>query len=146
MNIKFADGANLVVYSMTLEQALKDITPKIGDSAYGITWIIFNEANLAQKNQNGYFKINIPSFLPLQNYKYGFCYADKKEIWISTAAIQSYKLNSFMLPSSLLTTKKNDILLVNVILDEIAHIKTGKDHGNDEYDNLLQKYYHLYYK
>lgn len=35
--------------------------------------------------------------------------------------------------------------LINVILDELAHIKTGKDHGNKEYEAALEKYYRACY-
>lgn len=145
LNIKFDSGAGLTMYSVVLEQALKDITKKIGVNAAGISWVIFDEKSFAEKKKAGYFQINISSFLMLQNYQYGLCYIDKKEIWISTTAIQSYSLNSSML-LNYFAMKKQDILLVNVILDELAHIKTGKDHGNTRYDSLLQKYHYLYYK
>lgn len=145
MNIRFDNDVGLTMYSVILKQALKDITKKIGVNASGITWVIFDEKSFAEKKKAGYFQVNIPSFLMLQNYQYGLCYIDKKEIWISTTAIQSYSLNSPMLLNPF-AMKKQDILLVNVILDELAHIKTGKDHGNTQYESLLQEYHHRYYE
>lgn len=50
------------------------------------------------------------------------------------------------LPMILIKQSEEEIFLINVILDELAHIVTKKNHGNKEYDSTLEKYYMAYYR
>lgn len=68
--------------------------------------------------------------------KYGRRNPKTNTIWISTVAIQKAPTIIDRLFSS-----KEDNLLVNVILDELAHIETGKNHGDREYERLLGSFH-----
>jgi predicted AlkP superfamily phosphohydrolase/phosphomutase len=69
------------------------------------------------------------------NYICGFRPKNTNEIWISKQAIESFNITTCMIAIDV----RN--LLIRVILDELAHVKTNKDHGNKEYDNKLEEYY-----
>ena len=50
------------------------------------------------------------------------------------------------MPAACLFVPPGVDMLANVIMDELAHIKTGKDHGTKEYDEKLASYHKRYYK
>lgn len=54
--------------------------------------------------------------------------------------------NCLAMPAALLFVPLGVDMLANVIMDELAHIKTGKDHGTKEYDEKLASYRKRYYK
>lgn len=133
------EETNFAIYGIILQKAINRVLSKIGLSDEGITWMIFNEKSCMK---NGI----LPSHIFLQNsYRYGYCNVDKKIIGISTAAIMkapNYELLTIM--QKILPQQKEDFL-VDVILDELAHIKTGKDHGSKAYDDTLSDYRRRYY-
>lgn len=134
------EETNLAIYGIILQKAINKVLNKIGISDKGITWIIFNEKSHIG---NG----TLLSSITLHNsYKYGYCNIDTKVIGISTAAIM--KAPNYDVPTiiqNVLQQTKNDFL-VNVILDELAHITTKKDHGSRVYDATLSDYYKRYYR
>ena len=119
---------------------------KIGINDDEIEWVIFDEKDYIENRFNG--KMLMPSFVYQAQYKYGFCYINTKQIYISTAAIMTSNVGDFKrkIPQIAHIHEGKSVFLINVILDELAHIKTGKDHGNKEYDTTLEKYYKAYYK
>lgn len=140
-NIRYDMGTNFASYGITLQRTITDILNKIGISDEGIKWVIFDEKKFMKNS----LLPSIPTFYLEKDYKYGFCNIDKKEIWISTAAIMRaplYDIPDVM--KKVLPTKMNNFL-VNVILDELAHIVTKKNHGNKIYDDKLMSYYRCYY-
>lgn len=144
-NIRLEKGSNLHAYRLILQETIKDIESKIGIIDNEIEWIIFDEKSYLEEQ----FK-NMPSFIYQNNYKYGFCYVKEKQIWISTATIMTSRPSHFYnlekkLPKIFNKQDEHGILLVNVILDELAHISTKKDHGNKEYESKLKNYYDAYY-
>lgn len=138
-NIRYDMGTDLAVYGDVLQRTIDAVLEKIGISDEGIEWVVFKE----EKFLNTWGLPVNPSFVYIyeKNYKYGFCYIDKQEIWISTAALKKApNIIERMLPR-----KKEENLLVNVILDELAHIVTGEDHGDTKYDKTLASFYKKYY-
>ena len=140
-------GANFSVYEITLQKTITRILKKIGISDKGITWVIVKEEKLKKMDEQLKKKDNvsiIDALLPSsplvkEKCRYGLCDPDTSTIWISTEAIQTA---SFPMESQLL---KRQNRLVNVILDELAHIETGKDHGDREYDAKLESFKEKYY-
>lgn len=144
-SIRYENGTNIAIYSVILQAAITDIKEKLGIVDDEIEWIIFDENDHLK---NKFINKSLPSFVFQKDYKYGFCFIDKKEIWISTAAIMTSKVNDFQekIPKIVFKQENKEIFLINVILDELAHITTGKDHGNEKYDATLKKYYRQYYR
>lgn len=141
-NIRFEKkGANTALYKIILEEAITDVKKKAGIVDDGIEWVIFNEKDHIEKNVMN--KI-MPSYIYNQNFKYGFCYVEKKQIWISVKIIMTSNVGDFQKKFPQIGGKQKN-LLINVILDEVAHIMTGKDHGDKEYDNMLENYHKKYY-
>ncbi|TCL57647.1 hypothetical protein EDD76_108182 [Kineothrix alysoides] len=144
-NIRFDKETNVLsIWSELLQKAITDIEKKTGVKDDEIEWIIFDEKDYLKCN---FLKKNMPSFIYQNNYKYGFCYVNKKQIWISTSAIMTSSFTDFNRKLSMAPIRQNkkEILLVNVILDELAHIVTKENHGNKEYDSKLERYHKAYY-
>lgn len=133
------EETNFAIYGIILQKAINRVLSKIRLSDEGITWVIFNEKSYMK---NGI----LSSLIVLKNsYRYGYCNVDKKRIGISTAAIMKAP-NYDLLPiiQKNYPQQKEDFL-ANVILDELAHITTGKDHGSKAYDDTLLDYHRRYY-
>lgn len=140
-NIRYDMGTNFASYGITLQRTITDILNKIGISDEGIRWVIFDEKKFLKDR----ILPSLPAIYLEKYYKYGFCDIENKEIWISTAAIMKAPLYGIQdMINKVLPTKKNNFL-VNVILDELAHIVTKKNHGNKIYDDKLMSYYRCYY-
>lgn len=67
------------------------------------------------------------------------------EIHIDICLLRSPS-NCLAMPATWLFVSPGVDILANVIMDELAHIKTGKDHGTKEYDEKLASYHKRYYK
>lgn len=143
-NIKF-ENTNFVIYKIILQEAIDDIKQRIGITDEEIEWVIFDEKDYMENNLIK--KMSMPSFIYQNQYKYGFCYTDTKKIYISTATIMTSKMGFFKSKIAKMPWMQDEkgIFLVNVILDELVHIKTEKNHGDEEYDATLEKYYATYY-
>lgn len=139
-----SENTTIDVYSPILEKAISDVKKKVQIDDDEIEWIIFDEKNYVENKVIG--RSTLPSFVYPIQYKYGFCNVDKKQIYISTAAIRTYNNDFYrQIPYITKNFKQNNILLIDVILDELAHIKTGKNHGDKKYDNTLGLYRNKYY-
>lgn len=133
------EETNFSIYGVILQKAINRVLSKIGVSDKGIKWVIFNEKPYMK---NGV----LPSSILLNDRnRYGYCNVEEKIIWISTAAImKAPKYDVLNITQKVLQKPKSDFL-VNVILDELAHIKTKKDHGSEVYDDTLSDFYRRYY-
>lgn len=145
LDVRFDISANnSPIYSMILQNVIKKISKKIGEDFYNIKWVIFDTNNRRKNNtKNELMKVS-PLFIVSQGADYGFYDYKSQEIWISTMALRSSGWNNLSLPNLISGRNKPD-LLVNVILDELAHLKTGEDHGSREYDNQLKMYRNRHY-
>ncbi|MBE1446138.1 hypothetical protein [Paenibacillus sp. OAS669] len=130
------------MYRLVLLGAITHIFNVLEESSEDITWIIFAE-NVSPTNRPR-------NILYHRKYLYGFCYTDTNTIWISDKAIQSignleatYRMRKI---NGILGGGLQRNLLVDVILDELTHIRTKQDHGSRAYENKLRKYKAKYYR
>lgn len=148
MNITFeGEGSFFTMYRTVLEEAINDVSKKLSLTIPSeIKWIIFEPTrDLPQVSpiEQALSKTVIKN-LPRKGHEYGHCIVKEKKIWISTVAIQSYNVATvprMKIPG----IKQPNCLLVDVIMDELAHINTGKDHGDPIFDRELMSYHSRYY-
>ena len=148
MNITFeGEGSFFTIYRIVLEEAINYVSKKLSLTIPPeIEWIIFEpNRNLPQVSSiEQSLSRAIIKNLPLKGHEYGHCIVKEKKIWISTVAIQSYNVATVQ-RMKLPGIKQSNCLLANVIMDELAHIITGKDHGDPIYDRELMSYRSRYY-
>ena len=138
---------NSIIYSYheILEDKINKVCDKIGFNDSDVTWFIFNPNELKCVDSR------IPGQIIKYIYRgmdYGFCDLKKKEIWISTAAIMRDYFQSLpnkMYSSFGLSRSTEPDFLADVIIDEITHIQTGCDHGDQSYDMKLRENAIKYY-
>ncbi len=116
------------IYEDILREALEDISYKIEEDLSDIKWKIFEEENTIYKKK------------PL-----GYCNIKENEICISTVAIRTYTKIILTKPFEHLLNYQPKNLLVDIVLDEVCHIRTKKDHGDEIYDSKLEYYHFLYH-
>lgn len=146
LEVVFIDGLDSL-YRTYLIETINRVLSKIGENSDDIKWIVFKKNNISDPLFcDNYFK-NYGDKYFTHKFKDGFCVIASKEVWISTHAInQSLNMNLLLTPSiKPFINKESDDLLVNVILDELAHLKTKQNHGNSKYDMLLNTYHNKYY-
>jgi len=116
-----------------LRQKIQEVLDAIQESDDNIVWIITERLHV--KRSFG----GIP-------YQTSPAWADphSRRIYINISLLTSHTVLSNVPCLFPYFHKKNDVL-ANVIMDEIAHIKTGKDHGTTEYDETLMHYHERYY-
>lgn len=139
MIIKNESSSRMTIYEGILEGAINDVCQRIGFDPNTVVWVIYSvddsklipplvpdwliNCNSQRKNQWGYCEIA----------------ENKKTIYISTKAIIQSK---YALPNkcSLGFEKKRSThdTLTDVLLDEITHIQTRRDHGSPAYDRQYQ--------
>ena len=134
-------------YNECLSRKIKEVCSKIGFSYNGITWIIF-DPDASDRYCDTLSQIQ-KIIVGRQGCDYGFCNGIDT-IWISTLSIEkecctNRIINKRLIKSLGFSTYSNDDLLADVILDELAHIATGCDHGTLKYDKTLEKFQQAYY-
>lgn len=147
----------------TLENKISSVLQKISESDRSILWVIYPCLSLPLCKNNYKLKNSLCDYIDViiskeDSYSLckkeftdtGFSYPQDKNIFISEVAIQNpfipYSSQGLdnKYPFSLSKPKSNDTL-ANIIMDELAHIKSQKNHGNPEYDGLLKNYMVKYY-
>lgn len=139
------------MYQSYLSKKIKIVCSKIKFEKNDIKWIIYDPKSLTANPIE-------KSLIGTRGKDYGFCDPGNKEIYISILAIQgdlngknilkqinnnlnligkTYKLSG--------VTKNKRDFLADVILDEITHIVTKLNHGDDEYDETLERFRYIYY-
>ena len=144
MNITFEGKSPfLAMYRIVLEKAIHDVCEKLSlTPSPEITWIIF-DSNRDLSQLSPMEQMIVKSW-QREGHEYGHCNPKSKKIWISTMAIESYNIAA--MPSIRIPgIKPVDCLLANVIMDELAHINTGRNHGDPVYDRELISYRSRYY-
>lgn len=135
------DGTDISAYKSILQKTITGVLKKIEISDKGISWVIVEEEKfkeMARVSNTGKL-LPIPSLVK-EKHKYGCCDPKTKTIWISKEAIYTAPL-----PVENQLLKKLLNQLVDVILDELAHIETGKNHGDSEYEAKLASFKKKYY-
>ena len=137
-------------YIYTLQYYIKKALRKIETNDKDITWYICEEGDFPRQSGNsiGLKRLEQLSGV-IRNPIYGKTIWNKGDshsrIYISTQAIETAPLPQRDNLIRLLKLPQTENLLINVILDELAHAKTHEDHGNKLYDELLNEYASKYY-
>lgn len=133
-------------YKKLLASKIKLVCSKVGFSYEGVKWIIF-DPKISDVYGNKPNQIQ-QMWIGGKGRDYGACNR-KNTIWISTLAInKEYSPNSILNKTNRalgISRKNEEDLLADVILDEIAHIATGCDHGSVKYDKKLAEFREYYY-
>lgn len=116
-----------------LQKEIDKVLQLLAESDDEITWIITD--GYSRPFCSSLFFMNSPAIaIPSCN-----------EIYIDICLLRSPS-NCLAMPAACLFVPPGVDMLANVIMDELAHIKTGKDHGTKEYDEKLASYRKRYYK
>ena len=139
----------LEAYKEVLKHYIDKVLKKIGENDNNITWYICKKEDFPiQIKPLGLLKLEQLSGIIMKPV-YGCTKYDKNnkcsDIYVSTTAIQSAPFPLQEIVENLGLIHNSENLLINVILDELAHAKTFENHGSPEYDNTLEKYAYLYY-
>lgn len=116
-----------------LQEEIDKVLRRLSESDDEITWIITDEYSMVGC-RNLVLKKSPAWAIPSCN-----------EIYIDICLLRSPS-NCLAMPATRLFVPPGVDMLANVIMDELAHIKTGKDHGTKEYDEKLTSYHKRYYK
>ena len=123
----------------TLRSILQKIKSILGhDFPFDVKWIIFNPDTKFRSSMSSFEK----ALYPRKGKEYGFYDPRKKEIWVSAPAVRLYnnrqpqKTNAISLQQ---IKPKQSNLLIYVIIDEITHAITGRDHGSKKYKRKYQE-------
>ena len=144
-----------------LQKKINTVLNKIHETDTDINWYIFDEYNkpnislieeCIKKHYRPFLKENtLATFLLKKDICPGLASPKTNTIWIYKNAITPTPIMPSFLQeiyeqtyASVYGKPKNDTL-ANILMDELAHIKTGKNHGNDIYDSTLQKYINKFY-
>ena len=163
--LKTNDSPNPSLKSI-LQNKIFSVLQKISESDHGILWVIYPYLTLPFASNNwkicyrlslcNCIKVIIPekttTFSLDRDYftNLGFSLYEHKIIFIADNAIQNTLSSSIFRNleskySYLHLKNKLDDQLANIIMDELAHIKSQRDHGDQEYDDLLKNYIVKYY-
>lgn len=149
--IKIASNTTVILsgYLTCLSDKIKTVCSKIGFPYMGITWIVFDPAisDIYGNKPDNMQKI----FIGQKGSDYGATNGIDT-IWISTLAI-SRDFSSFYTLKKLQRTigflpanEEEEDFLAEVIIDELAHIATGCDHGTATYDKKYVEFLSAYYR
>ena len=116
-----------------LQEEIDKVLRRLSESDEEITWIITDEYSMVGC-RNLVLRKSPAWAIPSCN-----------EIYIDIYLLRSPS-NCLAMPAAFLFVPPGVDMLANVIMDELAHIKTGKDHGTKEYDEKLASYHKRYYK
>lgn len=146
--MKFESEGNnglLTAYIPLLKKRVDKIFKRINDNFSITRWVVYDPMMLIQ-NKESKIQSQLKKFLVgISGEDYGFCRLlenNSCEIWISTLALQGAKEELFNNVANTFFKKELD-LLSKVIIDELAHAKTRKDHNSIEYQKVHKKYYEL---
>ena len=138
----YNQSSYIALYNTLLQEKITEVCRKIGFDDSRVSWVIFDAESFYQN------KITSSILVGTRGRDYGFFKTDTHEIWISTKAIQmtQARSRSLLKTSMLLNTPKHESdFLADVLLDEITHFQTGRDHGDVKYDRKLRENHDKYY-
>lgn len=132
-----------------LQHKLNIVLPKINETDSDIKWYIYDANNVPKKQDAGIESLiklpPIPSLI--SNICPGFASPQNRQIWILDRPITLYiPLTGFPRVTNAFLRGNNDDYLANIIMDELAHIRTGLDHDSEAYNKKLLHYRELYYE
>lgn len=145
MNIVRDSSCNSLCYmdEITLRNVLNKIKSVLGsDFPDNVKWILFDADAKFRSSMSSFEKV----FYPRKGKEYGFYDTCKKEIWVSTLAVRRYNNRQLLRTNATLLQQvqpEHPNLLIDVIIDEITHAITGKNHDSIIYN---QKYKELIFR
>ena len=140
LNIRCDEGVmSLAIYNETLNNKLVEVANKTGANVKSVEWIIYE----AEKKVD-LFNCSTPIRVTRYGEEYGFMPLGTQQAWISTRAIREATLVSGHFSNLSCFKEKSDIL-ADIIIDELVHVETQKDHGTKEYDELHDSYCRKFY-
>ena len=140
--IEFRNDSSVfaVTYRQILQEKINVICKKIGFDDFEVTWVIYDPKDEQSKMIEDVVLVGIPG------KDYGYTILEQKKIYISILAMRK-NINQGIYDS----VKKlggictQDDFLANVIIDEITHIQTGVNHGEERYDKKFRENLWKYY-
>ena len=121
-----------------LMEKVREVSAKIGFDASKVTWRTYRNYRIGDP---------ISHFTKKKVYNYGYCYPEKREVFIEEQLImnslQSPKFFRAVFPE--LYRSNDQVTLERVLIDEITHIQTGLDHGTTGYDKQFQFNWNKYF-
>lgn len=147
MNITKEDNCMFLFSEQVLLEKVDSIAKKIKLDT-GISFVIYKNATFANSLHS--MKIDISKLLMNRSNRNacGYCFPSLKKIYINEAIITENSFDrlikdSYFSVGNMHFNKQSD-LLTDVILHELAHIKTGKDHDR-RFEMVFEQYKALYY-
>ena len=132
------------LYEKILRNKIDLVCKRIHFTPSTVKWIIFDSSERKRD-----LKGNV--LVGTRGSDYGFCFPKRKEIWISTLALQKSNFNKKteslqrQVFNTLMYNRTSDYL-ADVLIDEITHIQTGKDHEDLKYKETFTKNRKMFYE
>ncbi len=140
--IKYDDTVaveSVTFYRAVLQTKIMDVCRKIHFNDSHVTWIIFDASLTRRKKQKKWSGTSISTnVLPLRDEEYAYCDVTTNEIYISTEVIRRIANSMTTQISFHLRSSQNVDWPAEVIIHEITHIQTKRDHDNPIY---IKKYH-----
>ena len=111
-------------YKKILQQYINNILTATNENDDNITWYICREEDLPNTEMKKILLEKERKMTGIASLQYGRSITANNQIWISLSAIKT----------ALFSNPHEETILIHVIIDELAHIKTQKDHGDQEYE------------
>lgn len=141
-----------------LDYYINKVLRAIGENDNDITWYICEECDLPTHLIPPFIeRITRIANISFINSKFGCCDYRTKEVWISTHALltalspswdrmmQAVNFSSLHQFRSGSNKRQVPPILIQVIIDELTHIKTRADHGEPAYEEQFNKYWQKYF-
>ena len=127
-----------IYYCEVLRNKIRNVCYRIGFDDSNIKWIVFDPYIVRlQENKNllpiGKLKQDylLAQFNPLKDGEIAHCSVSRREIYISTKVVDT--ISSTQINSRLLHPLRKVDFPAEVIIHEITHIQTGRNHNDPEY-------------
>lgn len=150
MNILNESSSRMTIHEEILEGAIKDVCRRIGFDPNTVMWVIYSvDNNMMQPLMSSW----LANCISHQKNQWGYCGIgrNQKIVYISTKTINysKYMLYAlYALPNVFFVDFRKeqmaDDILTAVLLDEITHVQTGRDHGNPVYEQQYLYNYNRY--
>ena len=144
-----------VFLKLILQNKIQSVLKRILETDSDIHWFIFDMYNAPIMTESEKLISNISKDYLGRNCLYkiiaeknickGFASPPCKSIWIYEGAIRT-SISLFDSPFNSIFKPSRSDELADIIMDEIAHIRTCQNHGETLYDKKLQNYRRLFYK
>ena len=140
-NIVFETSNSMIIvgnYKEILQNTISLVCKKINFDDKDVKWVIFDPKQGKSTSER--------LFVGRKGADYGYTNIQEQTIYISILAIQaSEQIYGKKWNVRMRLGKIRNDFLSNVIIDEITHIQTKKNHGMEEYDKKLQENMDIFY-